>query len=133
MAHQRFARFSVTPAMLRAQVSVQVGSLTVQAAVRDLEPLQGRQPAGSSAASSGKRQQPKTARKRKNGKDARREQEQQEQQREQQGGVATVQSSANTVDVRGQRALEVRMQSWCERSNPDVCGCAIRLHCRWSC
>ncbi len=99
--------------MLHVQVSVQVGSLTVQATVRDLEPLQGRQPAGGGGASSGKRQQPKTARKRKNGKDARREQEQQQQQqREQQGSVATVQSSANTVDIRGQRALEVGLQSW---------------------
>ena len=103
--------------MLRVQVSVQVGSLTVQVAVRDLEPLQGRQPAGLGA-SSGKRQQHKTARKRKNEKNARLEQEQQQQQqqqqREQQGGVATVQSSANTVDVRGQRALEVGLQYWCK-------------------
>ena len=99
--------------MLRVQVSVQVGSLTVQVAVRDLEPLQGRQPAGLGACS-GKRQQHKTARKRKNEKDARLEQEQQQQQREQQGGVATVQSSANTVDVRGQRALEVGLQYWCK-------------------
>ena len=94
---------------------MQVGSLTVQAAVRDLEPLQGRQPAGVGAFK-GKRQQHKTPRKRKNEKDARREQEQQQQQREQQGGVATVQSSANTVDVRGQRALEVGLQSWCKCS-----------------
>ena len=92
--------------MLYVQVSVQVGSLTVQAAVRDLEPLQGRQPAGVGAASSGKRQQPKTARKQKKSsapKDTERDQAQQERQ----GSDATVQSSANTIDVRGQRALEV--------------------------
>jgi hypothetical protein len=91
--------------MLHVQVSVQVGSLTVQVAVRDLEPLQGRQPAGSGASSS-KRQQHKTARKQKKSsapQDTGRDQEQQERQ----GSDATVQSSANTIDVRGQRALEV--------------------------
>jgi hypothetical protein len=88
---------------LCVQVTVQVGSLTMQLAARDLEPLQGRQPAGGTTPSN-KRQQRTQPRKRR--KDSRREQEQQEQQ----GGVATIQLAANTVDVRGQRAIEVGLQ-----------------------
>ena len=135
-------------AVLRVQVSVQVGSLTVQAAVRDLEPPQGRQPAGGSGASSGKRQQHKTARKQKKSsapKDTGRDQGRQERQ----GSDATVQSSANTVDVRGQRALEVGtiyvmgstirvqrlVQSICSPGATDsflcyICGGTTRSRCK---
>lgn len=92
----------------RVQVTVQVGSMTIKLAAQDLEPLQGGQ-RGRQLGSS-KRQQ--RAQPNNRGKDSRRQedqrQQQQQQQEQSQGGAATIQTAANTVDVRGQRALEVR-------------------------
>lgn len=80
--------------------------MTMRVSARDLEPLQGGQ-RGRQGSSAGRRQQSGQQRKQRKEPGQQQRRKEQQQQAEAGGGGVTIQTAANTIDVRGQRAVEV--------------------------